>query len=776
MNERKPLLKRTLLSLAVGVAFSVTSAIADDHNDLSFQRIASFPAFKNYDIDTQSVAEIVAASRNGEMLMYTDSANESLAFVDIKNPAEPKPLGTVAVGGEPTSVAVKRQYALVGVNTSVDFVNPSGKLSIINIHTQQIIREIELGGQPDSVAVSPDGHYAAIAIENERDEDLGDGRPPQHPPGFLVIVDLHGHPHHWATRTVELVGLADRFPEDPEPEYVDINDDNIAVVTLQENNHIVHVDLANGKVIDDYSAGTVDLNQIDIEENDLIELTDELHEVPREPDGVSWIDHEHFATADEGDLDGGSRGFTVFNRDGTVAYDPANAVEHVIVRHGHYPENRSENKGNEPENVETGAYGNHQLLFVGSERASVVLVYKLHHKHRKSPELLQVLPTLVKPEGLLAIPHRSLFIAAGEEDERGDKIRGGLSIYRLGKATYPTVASVDRAEGTPIPWGALSGLAIDVKDDDTGYTIMDSFYQQSRILKMDVDDIPAIITDEIVLKDTYGKLAAIARDPDTVINVDLTVNLDPEGIATRKHGGFWLASEGSGPTNDDPEVTSLNLLLKVSKAGTIKEVVKLPYSVNTRQVRFGFEGVTSVGSGKHEVVYVAFQREWLGDKPGHVRIGRYHTETKKWKFYYYPLEAPQSANGGWVGLSEIAHLGGKRFAVIERDNQAGPDAVIKRIYSFSIAGLTPLADHHTPNFPVVKKKLVRDLMPDLEATGGLVLEKIEGLAASKDGDVLVVNDNDGVDDSNGETQLLHFEELLGDKDGHDDEDDEKEND
>jgi hypothetical protein len=30
------------------------------------------------------------------------------------------------------------------------------------------------------------------------------------------------------------------YPTDPEPEYVSINDNNVAVVTLQENNHIVH--------------------------------------------------------------------------------------------------------------------------------------------------------------------------------------------------------------------------------------------------------------------------------------------------------------------------------------------------------------------------------------------------------------------------------------------------------------------------------------------------------------------------------------------------------
>jgi len=51
-------------------------------------------------------------------------------------------------------------------------------------------------------------------------------------------------------------------------------------------------------------------------------------------------------------------------------------------------------------------------------------------------------------------------------------------------------------------------------------------------------------------------------------------------------------------------------------------------------------------------------------------------------------------------------------------------------------------------------------MPALEATGGAVLEKIEGLAVQANGDALIVNDNDGVDDSNGETQLLRLPGLF----------------
>ena len=37
------------------------------------------------------------------------------------------------------------------------------------------------------------------------------------------MLDLQGGPARWSLRTVALTGLADVAPEDPEPEYVDIN-------------------------------------------------------------------------------------------------------------------------------------------------------------------------------------------------------------------------------------------------------------------------------------------------------------------------------------------------------------------------------------------------------------------------------------------------------------------------------------------------------------------------------------------------------------------------
>jgi hypothetical protein len=150
---------------------------------MNFNRIATFPICTQIDptcnTDTKTVAEIVSVSDDGMTLVYTDSAELNIGFVDITDPSKPLAAGTVKVSGEPTSVAVLGDFALAGINTSADFVNTSGELVAIDINTKTIAKTWALGGQPDSVAVSPDGKYVVIAIENERNEDLGDGEPPQ---------------------------------------------------------------------------------------------------------------------------------------------------------------------------------------------------------------------------------------------------------------------------------------------------------------------------------------------------------------------------------------------------------------------------------------------------------------------------------------------------------------------------------------------------------------------------------------------------------------------
>ena len=93
-----------------------------------------------------------------------------------------------------------------------------------------------------------------------------------------------------------------------------------------------------------------------------------------------------------------------------------------------------------------------------------------------------------------------------------------------------------------------------------------------------------------------------------------------------------------------------------------------------------------------------------------------------------------------------------KYLIVERDNQNGPDAAIKRIYSIDLTGVS--------SGDVIEKTLFIDLMPFLTIAGGLPSEKIEGMAVTEDGHVWIINDNDGVDDNSGETQLMDLGKFF----------------
>ena len=151
---------------------------------------------------------------------------------------------------------------------------------------------------------------------------------------------------------------------------MDINSRNQAVVSLQENNHIAIVDLATRAIVGHFSAGAVTLTGVDATEDGIIAPGDTLPDVVREPDAVAWVPgpggRSHIATANEGDLFGGSRGFSIFRPDGGVVFDSGASFEALAVQHGHYPEDRSENKGSEPEAIEYARFGDTDYLFVAS--------------------------------------------------------------------------------------------------------------------------------------------------------------------------------------------------------------------------------------------------------------------------------------------------------------------------------------------------------------------------------------------------------------------------
>ncbi len=736
------------VALAAVVGAGVTPSAAAPTarpGEKAFSHVGTFDVRNN----GTTVAEIVNATKDGSTLVYTDSATGKVGFVDIRNPKQPVAAGTITLGGEPTSVGITNTHALVSVDTSISALLPSGTLFVIDLATRAIVREIDLGGQPDAVDVSPNGQYATVVIENQRNEGINGALIPQLPAGTVVVVDIKGMPATWTSKLVDLTNLPGMYaPTDPEPEYIDINNTSQAVVSLQENNHLAIIDLRTAKVTASFTAGTVDLVNVDAVEERLgpqrrgrIILDDSVLARRREPDTVAWIDNKTFVTANEGDYtdeagkEGGSRGFTVFDTSGAVVFEAGASFEYESIRAGHFNETRAANKGIEPEALTVEKFDDQNLLFVGGERSNVVGVYDVS---KGAPKFLQLLPTGIGPEGMKAIPKRDLLVVAAET--AAGIFPSMITIYERAVDAAPsmTLVSANDANGLPLPWNAMSGLTADLTDANTLYGVSDSVLAEAGIHTIDVSSVPAVITRRVLVTDAAG---AVRND------------LDLEGIAAAPEGGFWLASEGrivvppALPTTGRP-----NVIVKVDANGVVQSEIPLPAALVAGATSNGLEGVAVTGVGTTQYVYVAIQRPWASDPANTVKIGRYEVATGAWTFVQYALDVMTLPAGAVIGLSEITPLPNGTFAIIERDGLAGTQAVQKKIYGVDLA----TADFQPFGSPLttVPKVLLADVLDELRANTIYTPDKLEGLAVAADGEVYMVTDNDGLDSAIGQTLFL----------------------
>ncbi|GHA79973.1 choice-of-anchor I domain-containing protein [Pontibacter akesuensis] len=101
-------------------------------------------------------------------------------------------------------------------------------------------------------------------------------------------------------------------------------------------------------------------------------------------------------------------------------YDSGGEVGKLLATASFYPDDRSDDKGAEPEGVAVGRVNDGTIAFVGAELADAVLVYDVSNPGR--PEFLQVLRTGDAPEGIIFIPagegpgQRSLLVVRSEND------------------------------------------------------------------------------------------------------------------------------------------------------------------------------------------------------------------------------------------------------------------------------------------------------------------------------------------------------------------------
>lgn len=133
------------------------------------------------------------------------------------------------------------------------------------------------------------------------------------------------------------------------------------------------------------------------------------------------------------------------------------------------------------------------------------------------------------------------------------------------------------------------------------------------------------------------------------------------------------------------------------------------------------------------------------------RIGHYGVADGSFHWYGYRLEQT-TADGDWMGLSEITAIDNHTFAIIERDKLIGPAARIRRVCTVTVPTAAGQVTDPGVQLPTLNKNLALDVLPALRATNGWTQEKLEGFAIA--GGRSTPSPTTSLNDATGETQFV----------------------
>jgi 2',3'-cyclic-nucleotide 2'-phosphodiesterase/3'-nucleotidase/5'-nucleotidase len=408
-----------------------------------------------------SASEIGAYDPATRRLFSTNFSNDTIVILDLSNPAAPTQVGTIALSGNPNSVAVCNGVVAVAVQNAV-ITNPG---TVQFFDTSGIfVSSVTAGALPDMVTFTPNCRRLLVANEGEPSGGVD-------PEGSISIIDMTAGAAHLTNANVTTAGFAafndatldssirvigpgPGYPpgttvaQDLEPEYIAVSHDSrTAWVTLQENNALAIVDIEGGTVTKLVGLGfkdhSVSGNGLDVSDAD---ATNNIANWPvfgmYQPDGVAayhdgpntflvmanegdardyevarvnslTLDPTAFpnaaslklnanlgrlnVTTQNGDIDGdgdfdrlfafGARSFSIRTSEGALVFDSGDQFEQITrstfpgnfnaTHTSNARDNRSDDKGPEPEGVTIGKAFGRTYAFITLERIGGVMVYDI---------------------------------------------------------------------------------------------------------------------------------------------------------------------------------------------------------------------------------------------------------------------------------------------------------------------------------------------------------------------------------------------------------------
>ncbi len=232
-------------------------AQASDSKSVTLTQIGRYSAGPSTVAD-EPRAEIAAFDPASKRLFSINLNLRQLDVLDLSAPETPVPVQTVALGGKPNSVAVRRGIVAVALEGeqktdpgSVKFFNASGTF----------LNQLTVGALPDMLVFSPNGRWLLVANEGEPNSyNQADSVDPD---GSVSVIDMRGDVTALTQLDVRTATFSASIPQDNaasirifgpnatiskdlEPESITVSrDSKTAWVTLQENNAIATLDIAS---------------------------------------------------------------------------------------------------------------------------------------------------------------------------------------------------------------------------------------------------------------------------------------------------------------------------------------------------------------------------------------------------------------------------------------------------------------------------------------------------------------------------------------------------
>lgn len=202
--------------------------------EMNFNCILLFLIFlNNLDVLVESLFEIILVMVDGMIFVYSDSLLGVIGLIDIIDFVNLMFKGSIMLDGELIVVLIIGNMVFVGFNIFESYIVLLGVIVVIDFVLGGVIVFCDLGGQLDLIVVVYDGLFVIVVIENECDEDLGDGCVGQVFGGYMVKVMVQDEVLQCdSLLKIDVLGLIEVVLEDLEFEFVDVNGLGEIVVIL----------------------------------------------------------------------------------------------------------------------------------------------------------------------------------------------------------------------------------------------------------------------------------------------------------------------------------------------------------------------------------------------------------------------------------------------------------------------------------------------------------------------------------------------------------------